>query len=307
MPKRKPAPPARNLRDLLKRQAGKPTVLGVALPVLAATIDAARAGDRFLGVTGAEIRAGFRSVAAAHLRADFHTTYLARPLAARGYLLLEGGRYRFRPELIEGASADDLSALRDELLQSLRDEAERRRGDIARLEGACAAPLDRHAERRQLVEALLADFGANSGETFEIMSYTILREYFASFGFRLQRFSTTHANDGGMDYVGGDCIYQVSTDGGLPKLEGDMLKAPGVKRVVVRPELDGAARARADEAELARVELGDLLNHFIAWLAGRDQASRRARHLQAVLEVALHEFRREDRAAVTGAGRVLTV
>ena len=148
-----------------------------------------------------------------------------------------------------------------------------------------------------MVEEYLKNYNKDGGENFEIISYAVLREYFASFGFRLQRFSTTHSNDGGMDYVGGDCIYQVSTDGGLAKLEGDLAKAPDIKRVIVRPHLDAAAMKRTDDADLARVELGDLLTHFVGWLLARDTKSKRARHLQAILQVALSEFRREERAA----------
>jgi hypothetical protein len=47
---------------------------------------------------------------------------------------------------------------------------------------------------------------------------------------------------------------------------------------------------------LETIELKDLLNHFIAWLLARDTRSRQARHLQRVLETALMEFQRENRA-----------
>lgn len=181
-------------------------------------------------------------------------------------------------------------------MQSLQDATERRKADIARLDAACQMPLDRIDARRELVEEYLRNFAGNFGENFEIISYAVLREYFQSFGFRLQRFSTTRANDAGIDYVGGDCIYQVSTDSGLEKLEGDLAKAPDIKRVVVRPELAEGTRRRADEAAQARIEMTDLLTHFVGWLLSRDQTTRKARHLQGVLQTALAEFRREDRA-----------
>ena len=46
----------------------------------------------------------------------------------------------------------------------------------------------------------------------------------------------------------------------------------------------------------ARIEMTDLLAHFVGWLLSRDQTSKRAKHLQGVLQTALAEFRREDRA-----------
>lgn len=218
-------------------------------------------------------------------------------MSPRGFLEYHSGLYRFRPALISGASRDELKIFKDELVQLLQNEVERRRADIVRLDSTCQMPLDRLVERQTLVEEYLNNYNGDGGENFEIISYAVLREYFASFGFRLQRFSTTHSNDGGMDYVGGDCIYQVSTDGGLAKLEGDLAKAPDIKRVIVRPHLDAAAMKRTDDADLARVELGDLLTHFVGWLLARDTKSKRARHLQAILQVALSEFRREERAA----------
>lgn len=44
------------------------------------------------------------------------------------------------------------------------------------------------------------------------------------------------------------------------------------------------------------VELADLLTHFVGWLLGRDHRSLKAKHLQGVLQIALAEFRREEKA-----------
>jgi hypothetical protein len=264
--------------------------------VLEATIAARRVDGVFHGLTTAEIKRGFEMLAGRYLNSAFHTTYLARPLSARGFLATEEGRFWFRPSLLTGITLSDLEGLRDDLMQSLQDATERRRASINQLDEACKLPVDQVIPRRRLVEEYLADFRGNLGENFEIISYAVLREYFAAFGFRLQRFSTTHANDGGIDYVGGDCIYQVSTDGGLDKLEGDLAKAPDIKRVIVRPELAEAARSRADDTALSTIELADLLTHFVGWLLARDMKTKRAKHLQGILEVALTEFRREDRA-----------
>lgn len=296
MAKAQPSPHRKTLREALVKQVGRRTVLGVAIPILEAMLAMPQDGATFPGITASEIKSGFASLAGKYLRSEFSTTYLARPLSPSGFLEFRQGLYRFRPTLIQGMAYNDIASLRDLLLQSLQDEVERRRADIARLNCACEMPLTNLDERQALVEEYLKNFGGNLGENFEIISYAVLREYFATFGFRLQRFSTTHTNDGGMDYVGGDCIYQVSTDGGLGKLEGDLAKAPDIKRVIVRPHLDDAARQRADDGDFARIEMADLLGHFVGWLLARDTKSKRARHLQGILQVALAEFRREERA-----------
>lgn len=300
-------PPKKTLRDVLTRAAGKRTVLGVALPVLYGTIEAARNGRSFDGLTAAAIQAGFDDLGRTYLWSQFHTTYLVRPLGTRGFLDLKDGFYRFRPHLVDGITTADLEALHTELVQSLRDATERRRAEIERLELACRLPIDQVDSRREIVKSYLSNFRGNLGENFEVITYAVLREYFAAFGFRIQRFSTTHANDGGIDYVGGDRIYQVSTDGGLEKLQGDLAKAPNTARVVVRPKFADDARRRADDAAITRVELSDLLAHFVGWLLSRDMTNRRAKHLQGILQVALSEFRREelaDRTTDADAGEV---
>jgi hypothetical protein len=284
------------LRDVLLRQAGRRTVLGVILPVLDGHIAAVRADTAFAGLTSPEIRRGYDALAKQFLTTEYSTTYPNRQLSTRGCFVRVGDRYRLRPKLLAGQTVEDLELLRADLVRSLRDATDRRRADIDRLSATCRMPLDQLDARRQLVEEYLRNFAGNYGENFEIISYAVLRAYFESFGFRIQRFSTTRSNDGGIDYVGGDCIYQVSTDGGLGKLEGDLAKAPGIKRVVVRPEFEPPARERADETAEARIEMADLLTHFVGWLLARDQASKRAKYLQAVLQTALTEFQREDRA-----------
>jgi hypothetical protein len=140
----------------------------------------------------------------------------------------------------------------------------------------------------------------NQGEIFEVVSFAVLREYFRTFGFSLQRFSTTHADDGGMDFVAADAIYQVTTDQSIQKVRRDLAKAPGTKRVLVRPTVTPEVTQLCEDDVLEAIELKDLLNHFIAWLLERDTRAKQSKHLQRVLEVALEEFRREDRAAMTG-------
>ncbi len=279
------------LIDLLRRQAGRRTVLGVALPILSAQIAAMHAGQPFAGISAKQIETGFRELCGKFLHSQFHTTYIDRRLGPRSFLILEHDLYRFRPALLEGISADDLEALYAELVASLRDAAEQRRAAIRRLESACDLPEEKIAERRQLVEEYLAQFLGNGGENFEIISFAILREYFRSFGFQLQRFSTTHANDGGIDYVGGNSIYQVSSDESLSKLRSDLAKAPDAERVIVRPKMTSELRSNLNEQVLETVDLSDLLTHFVGWLLNRDHQSKKARHLQGILKVALAEFR----------------
>jgi len=286
----------KNLSAILRRHAGQRTVLGVAIPVLTGLIQALRQETEFAGLTEPEIESGFRQLCGQFIKSDFHSTYIVRRLSPRSFLEFHEGRYRFRGELLQGATLLELEQLHADLIASLRDAYEQRKAAMNRLEAACRLPEENIAERRQLVEEYLSQFMGNRGENFEIISFAVLREYFRSFGFHLQRFSTTHANDGGIDYVGGEAIYQVTVDESVQKFTTDMAKAPGAKRVLVRPKILPAIRDSRDESVLEMIELSDLLAHFVGWLLDRDHRANRARHLQGILRVALDEFRREEKA-----------
>lgn len=291
------------LLDLLRRQRGRRTVLGVAIPILSAQIKTTQSGRAFLGVSAKEIEAGFRELCGKYIHSHFHNTYIDRRLGPRSFLMLQGDLYSFRPTLLENVSLSDLSEVHDELVASLRTAAERRQAVIRRLEVACSLPADRIVERQQIVDDYLRQFLGNGGENFEILSFAILRQYFQSFGFELRRFSTTHANDGGIDYVAGSSIYQVSSDESLSKLRSDLAKAPGTERVIVRPQMTAELLGNLDGQVLETLELNDLLTHFVGWMLSRDHRSLRAKHLQGVLQVALAEFRREERTDTTGHAR----
>src|SRR5262249_8578886 len=111
---KKPSSPT--LVSLLRRQAGRRTVLGVVLPILTAQIAALRAGQPFAGVSAKQIETGFRELCGKFLHSQFHTTYIDRRLGPRSFLVLEQNLYRFRPALLEGVSVGDLDALHEELV-----------------------------------------------------------------------------------------------------------------------------------------------------------------------------------------------
>jgi hypothetical protein len=211
-------------------------------------------------------------------------------------LQIVGDKYRIRDALLGNVETEALETLRDELIASLRSAFEQRQAVIKKLEETCSLPKECVKERYDLVNAYLRQFTGNRGEMFEVVSFAVLREYFRTFGFSLQRFSTTHANDGGMDFVAGEAIYQVTTDESLHKLSRDLAKAPGTKRVLVRPNVHPEAADLVRDQVLETIELKDLLNHFVAWLLSRDARSKLAGHVQQVLQIALEEFRREEKA-----------
>lgn len=272
-------------------------MLGIAIPVLAATIDSLRSNTIFRGLTEQEITTGFRDLCSQYLSSDYHPTYIQRRLGPKGFLAITGERYRFRDELLSGLTLVQLEQLHDELRASLQSAAAQRAAMIKAIEDTCSLPVGEIEARNRLITEFIAQIKGNRGEVFEVISFAVLREYFRCFGFSLQRFSTTHANDGGMDFIGGDAIYQVTCDESNQKIKRDLRKAPGIKRVLVRPVISDDVLNELGEQVLDTVEIKDLLNHFVAWLLSRDNRSRSAAHLQQVLSRACEEFKREANAA----------
>jgi hypothetical protein len=269
-------------------------VLGVAIPVLSAHSQARKKGEDFKGLTEREIESAFSELNSKFGSSEYHSTYLHRGLAR--FLETSKGRYKIRHGLLFDVSDSDLDTLGEELIESLRTAHERRQAVIRKLLDTCSLPVEQVEERRALVDSYLSQLAGNRGEMFEVISFAVLREYFRTFGFTLQRFSTTHANDGGMDFVGGEAIYQVTTDETIQKVRRDLAKSPGTKRVLVRPTVMSSINELYQGDVLETIELKDLLNHFIAWLLARDNRCKKAHHLQSILETALAEFRRENRA-----------
>lgn len=284
---------------MLRKHLGQRTVLGVAIPLLNDYLTAARNGQTSDGLTEKQIEDGFRNLATQYIHSDFHSTYLVRRLGRAGFVDFTNGSYCLRPTLMENTTVEELDRLQEELVGSLRSAYEQRKNAMRRLEETCSLPSEQVMERLALVEEYLSHLSGNHGEIFEVVSFAVLREYFRTFGFSLQRFSTTHANDGGMDFFASDAIYQVTTDESVEKLRRDLRKAPGTKRVMVRPTVTKEILQLGEDKVLETIELKDLLSHFIVWLLGRDKRSSRSDHLQRILQIALEEFRREERAEIT--------
>ena len=89
---------------------------------------------------------------------------------------------------------------------------------------------------QKILEDMLEDgksYGTRRGQSFEISSFAIMRQYFHSFGYELNRFSVTVANDGGMDFVGQSAVFQVAEVMSDKKFDEDMQKLPNTPRVIV--------------------------------------------------------------------------
>jgi hypothetical protein len=265
-------------------------------PILEATIAARMGGQPFHGQTYREIETGFSTLGRKYLRSDFHPTYIQRRLGPSGFLESSGERYKLREDLLLGTNSLELAALVEELHASLRSAYQARQRLIAELEAQERLPKESIVERHRAVDSYLSQIGGNRGENFEVVSFALFQEYSRSLGFELRRLSTVHANDGGMDFVAGAAIYQVTVDESIEKMKRDLKKCPETKRVLIRPATPPGFSLDNEEDVLAVLELRDLLDRFLAWLLARDKRRQQSNHLQKVIRIALDEFKRENKA-----------
>jgi len=280
------------LNELIARRLNKFTVIATVLEVLHGHIEALQAKKPFDGLTAQEIEVQFNKRAKALGMLWFFPSYLQRHTKSGDFFVETNGRFRLRDELVAGVTLDELKSLRASIIENWETHQGAKEVLLQEFAGASALPEEEIEKRREIIEKHLAD---RTSQIFEIMSFAILHVYFRSLGFSLRRFSTTFANDGGMDFICGEGIYQVTAAPSRIKIERDLAKLPGTKRVIVAPALTDSTRgyAHTNENVLEIVEGQDLSKHFLTWLLQKDQTRNSAHHLQRVLEVAISELKRD--------------
>ena len=179
------------------------------------------------------------------------------------------------------------------MVSHLKQLQERKRAVDAQFRDFYELPLSDINRRRDFIIQKLHSSDGNAGQNFEIMSFAILCVYFRIFGFSLRRFSTTFSNDGGMDFIAGEGIYQVTSNATDQKIASDLAKLPGTRRVVVARSIRNRAAIEEAEAVLGVIDIKDLVSQFLEWLTTVDKRRGAALLLQEVVKVARDEFNRD--------------
>jgi hypothetical protein len=120
-----------------------------------------------------------------------------------------------------------------------------------------------------------------------------LKVYFESFGFGLKRFSVSFSNDGGMDFISANGIYQVTSSPAKGKIGDDLKKLPGTGRVMVLSTCTDAIRRKCYESENVTeiITSDDLKEHFMGWLLKKDEKN--PHFMRNILETIRVEMIRE--------------
>jgi hypothetical protein len=283
-----------NFENLLKKNIKNFTVTGTLYEILCAEATAHEKGVDFLGLTSTEIKVGYDKNAKKYGKKPFYSTYVQRH--ARENDLFEertGRRYKLHKNMLKGISLDNLKGYQFKIEYYWKHEKDDQKAIIDQIKQGLDIELTEIKAKYKVLVNLIESKLGNSGQNFEILSFAILKTYFGNFGFPLKRFSTTFANDGGMDFIANDTFYQVTANATQNKLISDLGKLQGIPRVLI---LD------VENADLAKIECDDILEvltkkelicHFLDWLLNKDNKSSLGKNLQKILKTAHFEFSRE--------------
>jgi hypothetical protein len=221
------------LRSYLKKNINNPTVILCFIVLLNHTI---KNGVGSL-MTKSEIEKEFNSSIKQFGINTFRRDYIKRQSGDTRNAIDENGSQLFflRADFLNEDSIEEQSYLINNIKNYYDEKNQAVSRFIKRIDDNIAKNSDENSVEF-IFEILNEDDSESSqrrGQNFEICSFSILKEYFGSFGFELNRFSTTYANDGGMDYIGQKSVYQVTVVMSQKKFEEDIVKTPGIKRIIV--------------------------------------------------------------------------
>ena len=145
-------------------------------------------------------------------------------------------------------------------------------------------------KRTYVAEMLTTREAIKRGQAFEVTSFAVLNTYLYALGFSLNRFSTTYSNDGGIDFVAQNAIYQVTTKLSARKFDEDIKKVTGKERVLIYKDLTRDFDMEHLSHELVVNHIGkDELLGFLDYLIAKNAD----RFLPLILNVMKTEFLRE--------------
>jgi hypothetical protein len=223
--------PNDKLKQYLKKNVNYPTVILCALIMIEKYLEL----NQITSFTKNEIEAEFNNRRRIFGINTFRRDYLKRQSGDTRNLIDEDGSQKFflRKEFLSGVSKNFLKKILIDIQDFYKAKNEKVINLIDQIQELIQKEnIDNQCE---LIKKLLNDDSSDfkRGQVFEITSYAILKTHFQSFGFCLNRFSVTVANDGGMDFIGQNAVYQATVVMNQKKFEEDIEKLPSSPRVIV--------------------------------------------------------------------------
>lgn len=281
------------LKELIERNRQNVTTLIVLYVVLEDFILCKSQGEAQEGLKSPEINIRYSGIAQRfNIREKYYETYMQRHSGNNGLFEEQNGRYMMRKALVDSKSVKDLKDLSQLIIDLL--------GQRNIIYEEFFRELDEMHIRKDISKSrdyLLSLFDEarfrNFGQIFEVLSYSILKAYFESFGFGLKRFSVSFSNDGGMDFLSSDGVYQVTSSPTSQKISSDLKKLPGTKRVLIlyNPSRKILRECFDSEYITEVITSDDLKSHFLEWMFKRDEYEPRL--MNKILKTIREEMIRE--------------
>lgn len=226
------------------------------------------------------------------IRKNFYASYVQRHLKEDDIFEEFQGKYRIREKYINNLNVYMLEHIRELILSGFSNINISKRNIIEELDNILNIQ-NKDDVYKYIINLFDNKEFNNYGQLFEIVSFAILSVYFKNFGFDLNRFSTSFSNDGGMDYISSNGIYQVTSSPDANKIKSDLGKLHGIKRVLVFSDVnEDILRQHLSSPNVTDIITSiDLKDHFLKWIYLRDKIS--GDKLKSVISIIRKEFVRE--------------
>ena len=240
--------------------------------------------NNYIGLTRNEISARWRNNP--RYRKQFYPSYCQRKLEQSGsILILIDDRYKINE------SNERLTTLLDEnLLNDISTAIDRPNPVISNIERFRS--IEDKQEFFSSIRYLLVNGSPND---FEVLSFAVLYAHLEIFGFSLKRFTSTNAADGGVDFIGGDIIYCVTTNLTSNKLESDIVKTHAKKifihRNIIGTKLKNMIHDYISEGKISDViHVEQIIERYLNFLEEKDDVFQITTRLKALI---INEYGKE--------------
>ena len=201
----------------------------------------------------------------------------------------ENDLFFIKPSFLEGMTAEDYDTILQRIDEHWTHFTEAQQTLIQEIQSILDS--DDLNSKTALISSMLTDREAvKRGQAFEVASYSLLNTYLYSFGFTLNRFSTTYSNDGGIDFVAQNAICQVTTKLSENKFEEDIKKVTGKNRVLVfKDKVRGFNDDNLNHPLVLNYLDKEELLHILHYLSQKFGT----RYVNMILQTMIEEFNRE--------------
>ena len=281
------------LKRFIEENKQSVTTLTTLFVILEHYLECKEKGIEYTGLFPKEINHRYKIVAdKKNTGQEFHPSYVKRHTGQEDLYEERGKRYFIRNAFVNEIGNLDIQDYCSLIVQFIQESQDNFNELFLQIEELLM--VNNLSNIHDFISGLFdAKHFRNYGQIFEVLSFSILKVYFESFGFELKRFSVSFSNDGGMDFISSNGFYQVTSSATNKKIDSDLHKLQGIRRVFVLTKCSENLKSRClnsdDVTELLTTD--DIKEHFLGWMVQRDK--QKSRLLNSVLSTIKAELSRE--------------